>query len=192
MSYEQEPAGAIWVSVTPSSVAPASFSALPASLSRLAGCHPSPSSAARGVTAICSPCALARIPPKSLLQPGEPLASSLVLILHGHCAGGRLQTSLTTSAVTSSCRTLLACPPESYLSSSHLHSALYITRTPTNSLQINTLSNLVTGFDPITLALSTARQIYRPHIHSPSSIPPSRPSRIAHNKRTLPTTDPVP
>jgi hypothetical protein len=53
MSYEYEPAGAIWQSVTPSTVAPASFSNLPASLSRLAGCHPSPSSAARGVTAIC-------------------------------------------------------------------------------------------------------------------------------------------
>jgi hypothetical protein len=37
----------------PSTVAPASFSGLPASFSRLAGCYPSPSSAARGVTAIC-------------------------------------------------------------------------------------------------------------------------------------------
>ena len=36
MSYEHEPAGAIWQSVTPSTVAPASFSDLPASLSRLA------------------------------------------------------------------------------------------------------------------------------------------------------------
>jgi hypothetical protein len=53
MSYEHEPAGPICESVTPWTVVPASFFDAPASLSRLAGWHPSPFSAARGVTAIC-------------------------------------------------------------------------------------------------------------------------------------------
>jgi len=53
MSYEHEPSGPICESISPSTVAPASFSVLPASRSRLVGCYPSPLSAARGVTAIC-------------------------------------------------------------------------------------------------------------------------------------------
>ena len=39
MSYEHEPAGAIWQSVTPSTVAPASFSDLPATLFRRSWRH---------------------------------------------------------------------------------------------------------------------------------------------------------
>ncbi|KAF2849213.1 hypothetical protein T440DRAFT_490741 [Plenodomus tracheiphilus IPT5] len=123
MSYEHEPAGPICQSLTTSLLSAATQIPL------LRRC---------GVTAIC-------VAATHCLA----VSHSLVRILHGHSAGGSLQTVLTSFAATSSCRTLLPLIPSASCGIYH--------QTPIASLQNNTLPTLVTGLDPITLASSLAR-----------------------------------
>jgi hypothetical protein len=78
-------------------------------------------------------CAHARLPPQSCLQPVEPLPSVIALSgsRMGQSAGGTLHTLFTTSAVTSSCRTLVSrCPSTeaSSLSCVNTSSALGLVR----------------------------------------------------------------
>ncbi|CBX99639.1 predicted protein [Plenodomus lingam JN3] len=155
MSYEHEPASSICESLTNYNlaVAPASFAAFPASSARPVVCPLLPKSPSLplcrcGVTAIC----VAAIPCLAVVRCVLDICTeshSLVQILHGHSAGGSVQTVLTTFVATSSCRTLPACPPE-------LPCGIYH-QTPIAGLQNYTLPNLVTGFDPITLASPTVR-----------------------------------